>query len=126
MHYFIRKFWNVVSVIVVLTMSVAAVSKAATVTSADDVPSTLETGAGANHTLVFTTLSGAAGGETITLRFDSAFDTSSITEDDVDVEDDSVNLTTAADCSGAEQAAVAILGDVATIEICLGDSGDIA
>jgi hypothetical protein len=121
-----KKFWSIVSVIVVLTMLVAAVSSAATVTSANDFPSTLETSAAADHELVFTTPSGAAEGETIIVSFDADFETSSITEDDVDVEDDGADLTTAADCSGAEQASVAMAADTLTVTICAGDGGAIA
>lgn len=107
-------------------MLVAAVSNAATVTSANDYPASLETSAEADHELVFTTPGGAAEGETITIGFASEFDTATITEDDVDVEDDGVDLTTAADCAGAEQASVAMAGDTLTIAICAGDGGAIA
>lgn len=107
-------------------MLVAAASRAATVTAANDYPSTLETSAGADHSVVFTTPSGAAEGDTITIAFDSEFGSASITEDDVDVEDDGVDLTTAADCSGAEQASVAMSADTLTITLCPLDGGAIA
>ena len=107
-------------------MLVAAASYAATVSSANDYPTSLQTSADANHLLVFTTPSGAAEGETVVIGFSSAFDTSAIVEDDVDVQDDGADLTTAANCGGAEQASVAMASDGLTITICPGDGGAIA
>jgi len=107
-------------------MLVAAVSKAATVASANDYPSTLETSSLANHSLVFTTPSGVSEGETMIISFASPFDVSSITEDDVDVEDDGLDLTTAPDCAGADQTSVVIVGNALTVTICPGDAGSIA
>ncbi len=104
----------------------ASIAYAATVTSANDYPSTLEAGESANHHVVFTTPSGVVEGGVIQLTFATGFDTSSLTEDDVDVEDDTVELTTAADCSGSEQIAVSIASDVVTLEVCRGDGGAIA
>lgn len=109
-----------------LAISAGLSARAATVTSANDVVSTLQTSTAANHTLIFTTPSGALEGETITVSFDSAFDTSSLTENDVDISDDSTDLTTSTDCTGADQAAVTIAADVLTIEICPGNGGAIA
>ncbi len=107
-------------------MLVAAASYAATVTTANDTPTSLQTSAGANHTVVFTTPSGVSEGETVVLGFSTAFDTASIVEDDVDVQDDGVDLTTAANCGGAEQASVAMASDELTVTICAGDGGTIA
>ncbi|TAK04250.1 hypothetical protein EPO34_03855 [Patescibacteria group bacterium] len=101
-------------------------ARAATVTSASDVMTTLETSAAANHVIAFVTPSGVSEGDTVTIEFDADFDTSGLTEDDVDVEDDGVDLTTAADCSGAEQASVILAADTFTITICAGDGGAIA
>jgi len=99
---------------------------AATVTSANDYPSTLQTSQASNHRVLFTTPTGVSLGSTITLTFASSFDTSSITEDDVDIADDGTDLTTAADCTGSEQASVVIVSDIVTITICAGDGGAIA
>jgi hypothetical protein len=107
-------------------MLVATASKAATVASANDYPTSLETSASADHTVVFTTPGGVAEGETVVISFASEFDTSSIAEDDVDVEDDGADLTTAATCAGFEQASVAVSDDDLTITVCAGDSGAIA
>ena len=60
------------------------------------------------------------------VTFPTDFDTSTLTEDDVDVADDGVDLTTAATCAGSEQTSVAIGGDVVTATICAGDGGSIA
>ena len=99
---------------------------AATVTSANDFPSTLQTSQASNHRVLFTTPTGVPTGSTLTLTFASSFDTSSITEDDVDIADDGTDLTTAATCAGSEQASVAMASDVLTITICAGDGGTIA
>lgn len=103
-------------------------AKAADVTSRKDVIADSRPSTRANHTISFTlTASNAVDeGDTLTLTFDSAFDTSSVTEDEVDITDDGVDLTTAANCAGAEQASVAMAADVLTITICAGDGGAIA
>lgn len=98
---------------------------AATVTSANDYPSTLQISQASNHRVLFTTPTGAALGSTITLTFATPFDTSTITENDVDVADDGVDLTTDSSC-GSVQASVAIASDVVTITICAGGGGAIA
>lgn len=97
-----------------------------TVTDAYDQPSSLALAAAANHTFTFTTASSVSEGSTIVLTFDADFVTASLTEDDVDIADDGVDLTTAADCSGSEQASVAVAGSVVTMTICAGDGGAIA
>lgn len=79
-----------------------------------------------DHTVTFTTPSGIAEGQTITITFPASFSLAGLTEDDVDIADDTVDLTTAPDCSVNEQAGVAIAGQVVTIEICSGDGGAIA
>ncbi|MCR4314059.1 MAG: fibronectin type III domain-containing protein, partial [Candidatus Uhrbacteria bacterium] len=99
---------------------------AATVSSANDYPSTLQTSQVSNHRVLFTTSTGISEGSTFTLTFASSFDTSTITEDDIDITDDGTDLTTAATCGGVEQASVAIASDVVTITICAGDGGAIA
>ncbi|MBU0646505.1 fibronectin type III domain-containing protein [Patescibacteria group bacterium] len=122
-----KTFWNIVTIAVLATTIVAAVSiEAATLTQANDYPGTLQTSQTANHHLIFTTSSGVAEGESLTVEFASEFNTASLTEDDVDLEDDSTDLTTAPDCSGTEQASVTIVADVLTFTICSGDSGAIA
>ena len=123
----IKNFWSSLSIAVFATALVVALPvRAATVTSANDFPSTLQNATASNHTLSFTTPTGISAGSTVTITFASVFDTSSITEDDVDVADDEVDLTTAASCAGTEQASVSVSSDIVTITICVGDGGAIA
>jgi hypothetical protein len=98
-------------------------AQAATVTSANDVPTTLRAGQLSDHDVTFVTPTGAAEGTTMTLTFDAAFGTSTIIEDDVDLSDNGTPLTTAPDCSGSEQASVAMASHVLTLTICPGDGG---
>lgn len=111
--------------IVVLVLPFSIVY-AATVSSVTDTPSTLEAGELANHTFTFVTPTGVAEGATMTFSFESDFVTAAITEDDVDVADDGIDLTTASDCTGAEEAGVVMAASTLTITICAGDGGAIA
>ncbi|MBI2473834.1 fibronectin type III domain-containing protein [Candidatus Uhrbacteria bacterium] len=128
MRIFRRIIRTIATVAVIITASVAVVPTtfATTLSVANDYPSTLETSQVANHTLFFTTPTNITEGSTLTLTFASAFDTSSLVEDDIDLADDGVDLTTAADCSGSEKASVAIAADVVTLTVCVGDGGTIA
>ncbi len=115
--------------VAVLTTAIlvgASHASAATLTAGNNYPSTLQSSQQANHLTVFTTPTGVAEGETFTITFASAFDTSSITEDDVDIADDGIDLTTGATCASTEQASVSIASDMVTITICAGDGGAIA
>ncbi|MEK7452220.1 MAG: hypothetical protein AAB664_02685, partial [Patescibacteria group bacterium] len=94
----------VLGAVLVTALGAAVQVHAATVTSANDTPVTLQTSSAANHTLLFTTQSGVLEGSVFTIQFDSAFTTSSLLEDDVDVADDGVELTTATSCAGTEKA----------------------
>ncbi|HAU66541.1 MAG: Fibronectin type III domain protein [Candidatus Uhrbacteria bacterium GW2011_GWF2_39_13] len=125
---FRRIIRTIATVAVIITASVAVVPTtfAATLSMANDYPSTLETSQVANHTLFFTTPTSITEGSTLTLTFASAFDTSSLVEDDIDLADDGVDLTTATDCSGTEKASVSIVADVITLTVCPGDAGTIA
>lgn len=97
-----------------------------TVTDAYDQPSSIVAGEASNHAFSITLADAVAEGETVTITFPTAFDTSGIDEDDIDIEDDDTDLTTAADCSGSEEASIAIASDIVTITICAGDGGAIA
>ncbi|MBU0614016.1 carboxypeptidase-like regulatory domain-containing protein [Patescibacteria group bacterium] len=99
---------------------------AATVSDAYDQPSSLEVSASANHKIVFQNASAVSEGDTIDITFPSDFDTSSITEDDVDVYVGS-ELTTASSCSGSEQVSVGVAAPFnrLTMTICPGDGGSI-
>ncbi|MBI4713840.1 hypothetical protein HY771_01495 [Candidatus Uhrbacteria bacterium] len=123
----IQNIWSIVIITAVLTTMILVPSaRAATVSSANDYPTTLQASQSANHQVLFTTPSGVSEGQTITLTFSTSFNTASITEDDVDVADDGTDLTTATSCAGTEQASVAMSLDVLTITICSGDGGTIA
>lgn len=99
---------------------------AAVITGGRMTPQTLEAGQASNQAFSFVTPSGVPEFDTVTLAFDNAFDTSAITEDDVDVSVGGIPLTTAADCSGSEKASVSMAADVLTVTICFGDGGAIS
>ncbi|MBI4599277.1 carboxypeptidase regulatory-like domain-containing protein [Candidatus Uhrbacteria bacterium] len=122
-----RSLWKSVTVAVFVTALVAAVpsGRAATVTSANDVPTSLEAGANANHAVVFTTGTGAVEGSTIRLTFAPGFDLSNIVEDDADISANGIARTTAPTCAGAEQLSVAVAGNTVTFTVCAGDGGAI-
>lgn len=123
----IYQIWSIAIIAVYFTTMILVPSaRGATVTSANDYPTTLQVGQAANHQVLFTTPSGVSEGQTITLTFSTSFNTASITEDDVDIADDGTDLTTAANCAGTEQTSVAMSSDVLTITICAGDGGAIA
>ncbi len=100
--------------------------EAAQLDTISDTISTSKPGVVSNHTIEFTTDNGVlADGSTIDVVFPSGFDMTLITEDDVDIEDDGVDMTTAATC-GAVNAAVSTSSQTVTIEICSGGGGTIA
>jgi hypothetical protein len=123
----IKKNWRATIAVALLgaTLVAAAPIFASTVTSPSDNLSTEEVGTAANHNLFFTTSSGVTESKIITLAFSSDFNTASLTEDDVDITDDGIDLTTAANCSGTEKASVTIASNIVTITICAGDGGAI-
>ena len=121
-----RIIWKTTLAAIILIASiVVSPARASVVTQANDYPTSLEAGAVANHRLLFTTPSGVSEGEVISLQFSSDF-TVVLTEDDVDIADDSVDLSTASDCTGVEDAGVSIAGTTVSITICPGDGGAIA
>ena len=124
---YISSVWSLLSIAVVFTaIVVAAPVHASTITAANDYPTSLSASGSANHLLIFTTPSGVSEGETITVTFSSGFSVPFLTEDDIDIEDDGSDLTTATDCSGTEQASASLSGNVVTVTICSGDGGAIA
>lgn len=118
-------FFSIVSIILAHFAFIGS-AYAATATDAYDQPSSIKIATASNHSFTLVTPSGVAEGETIVFTFPTAFDTSTIIEDDVDISDDTVDLTTAANCTGAEQASVVMAADIITITICPGDGGSIA
>ena len=102
------------------------VGAAITVTDVFDQPTSLVISESSNHKFSITIASAVDESDTLVLTFPSSFDTSSIIENDIDVADDGIDLTTAGDCSVDEQASVEMVLDVLTITICAGDGGAIA
>lgn len=99
--------------------------EAAVLTSLKDVMSTITESVDANHTISFVAPSAVANNTTIVITFPTGFDVSSIVEDDVDIAGSTEGeLTTAADCSGSEDASVEVSGQAITITLCSGDGGD--
>jgi hypothetical protein len=101
-------------------------AQAANVTQFSNTLSTSEPNTAADHTIVFTTPSGVDNGETITIDFSHGPFTgmSSTTVADILVNDGTTDLTTDADCSGAETSAV-FAGEVLTITFCVGEGASI-
>jgi len=90
-----------------------------------DTLSTSRPSSAADHTIRFVTPSGVpADGSTIVIDVPTGFDMSTIGEDDVDIADDGVDLSTALAC-GLTQAAVSTSSQTITIEICTGGGGAI-
>ena len=102
-------------------------SRAANLTGVKDTLSRLKASTAADHTIVFTTPTGTPDdGSTITITFPAGFGTALVTEDDVDVAGSTTGeMTTAANCTGAEEVGVVMAADVLTLTICTGDNGDI-
>lgn len=78
-------------------------ARAAALTTVKDTLSTVTTGIGANHTFVFTTPTGVGAGETITITFPASFASglNSVDFADMDLVDDSTDITLGASASGA-------------------------
>ncbi len=98
---------------------------AATVDNLTDQPSSLQISTASNHKFVFTLVDAWVEGETLVFTFPSAFDTSTITSADVDLEHDSVDATIGSAC-GSTQLSVAMAADVLTITRCAGAAGTAA
>lgn len=99
---------------------------AATVVDFTDQPTSMQVSTGSNHKFVFTTAANISEGSSISFTFPVGFNLTAITEDDVDIADDSTDLTTAADCSGLENASLIVTGQILAVTICSGDGGAIA
>ena len=101
------------------------IANAATVTSFKDVQTTLVDSANSNHTISWISPSGVANAATIVLTFATGFSLTGVVEDDIDIAGSTEGeLTTAADCTGAEKAGVVVSGQTITFTLCTGDGGD--
>jgi len=114
------------SFLAVLTVFFPLAVLAVTVTDITDQVSSSQISVGSNHKFIITLSDDIAESETVQLTFPAGFTLSSITEDDIDIADDGVDLSTATDCSGADAASVSISGQTILIAICAGDGGAIA
>jgi len=102
-------------------------AEAANVTSLSDTLSNSAPSIGADHTLTFITPTGVTNGQTIIARFnDGPFVVGSVDFTDIDVLDDTTNLSLAATCAGAEEASAAFSGTTLTITLCAGDGASIS
>ncbi len=112
--------------LIALAIFFPLITFAATFTDVTDQVSTTQVSVGSNHKFILTLADAMSEGETMTITFPTGFVLTSITEDDVDIADDGVDLLTAADCTGSEAASVAVSGQIVTMTICAGDGGAIA
>jgi hypothetical protein len=111
-------------IIVVFLFSIALFSvRAATITGASDTMTRSRVGTASNHTIIFLTASGAPESSTITVAFPASFNTVGMTEDDVDLFDNGLPLTTSTDCFGTEQASAVWTGNTLSFLICPGNGG---
>ncbi|MCA9357671.1 hypothetical protein KC902_00230 [Candidatus Kaiserbacteria bacterium] len=102
-------------------------AEAANVTTFSNTLSSSAPAAAADHTIAFTTPTGVANGETITVDFsDGPFVVGSVDFTDIDVATSSGEFSLAADCSGSEMASAAFSGTTLTITMCAGDGSLIA
>lgn len=107
----------------------AEIVKAGELTNEKDIMTSLKASAESNHTISFVLANAiAADGSTITVTFPAGFSLADpIIEDDVDISGSTTGeMTTAADCTGAEEVGVARSGQVITFTICSGDGGNLA
>lgn len=101
-------------------------AEAANVTSFSNTLSDSAPSVVSDHTIVFTTPTGVANGETITLDFsDGPFVVGSVDHTDIDVETTG-DFSVAADCTGTDEVSAAFGGTTLTLTLCAGDGAAIA
>jgi hypothetical protein len=101
-------------------------AEAASVTSLSDTLSDSAPSVVSDHTITFVTPTGVANGQTITINLsDGPFVLGSVAFDDVDVQDDTTDLSVAASCSGTEEIGFATSTNTITLEFCPGDGASI-
>lgn len=101
------------------------VSLATTVTDITDQPTSTQASTASNHKFVLTLGASVTDTGVMQVVFPTGFDLTSVTEDDVDISDDGVALTTAADCSGSEMIGVSVSANSLVLAECAGDGGAI-
>ena len=98
-------------------------AEAANVTYFKDTLSTSAPSVASNHTIQFTTPTGAANGSTVTVVFPAGFTgAGSIVATDIDVATTS-DFTVAANCAGSEKVSAAFSSNTLTLTFCSGDGG---
>ncbi len=109
-----------------LGLSSIRFAEAANVTSFSDTLSDSAPGVVSNHTITFTTPTGVANGETITLDFsDGPFVQGSVGSADLDIATTS-DFSVAATCGGTEEVSADFTGwPTLTLTFCAGDGGSI-
>jgi len=101
-------------------------AEAAQLTDVRDALSSSRLGVAANHTVTFGTPTGILDdGSTVEITIPGGFDMSFIGEDDIDIADDGVDLTTDTVCGSAE-VAISTSSQTIIIEFCNGAGGAIA
>lgn len=103
-----------------------AVSLATTVTDITDQPTSTQVSTASNHKFVLTLGASVTDSAVMQIVFPAGFDLTTIVEDDVDISDDGVSLTTAADCSGSEMVGVSVAANAVVLTECAGDGGAIS
>jgi len=104
MNRILKKLQKPVSIISILVFVIAFYiphTHAAAVTSVSDTMTRLKAATASNHTITFTTPTGVAAGQTMTVTFPAGFTIGSVDYTDIDVTDDGADLTLAATPSGA-------------------------
>jgi hypothetical protein len=98
-------------------------AEAANVTTVSDTLSDSAPSVVSDHTITFVTPTGVANGDTIDIDFsDGPFVVGSVDYTDIDVLDDTNDLTATSTCAGAsEEVAASFTGAVLTIEFCSGN-----
>ena len=112
-------FWS-------LGLASLRLAEAANVTSLSDTLTDSAPSVGSNHTLRFVTPTGVANGQTITISLaNGPFVLGSTTFADIDVLDDTTNLSVAANCLGTEAIGFATSTNLITLTFCSGDGASI-
>jgi hypothetical protein len=99
-------------------------AEAVNITDVSDTLTDSAPSAVSDHTIKFTTPSGVANGATTTITFQSDYDLSAIDYTDIDMSTTS-GYTIAGDCSGSEQVAATVSGQVLQLVFCPGDGGSL-
>jgi len=124
-----KRALSLLSTVTVLSMVLGGVlgvqqAFAASLTDISDTLTTETASTAADHTIVFTTPTGVANAETITLAFESDFDISAVVAADVAITGSTYGaMTVAADCSATDEASVGVSGQTITLTLCTGDGG---